>query len=331
MGDRNFKVSVAMCTHNAERLVEAQLESILNQMRPPDEIVICDDVSSDRTVEIIRRIGRNNPVLRLVQNPEKLGVRRNFENAVNQTTGDIIFLSNDDDVWFKDKIAVVAAAYAENSGVTMIASDAELIDESSRPLGFTLNGRREKSWVHAGMSADHFLKGIWVNGCVMSFRSVLKPLILPFAETWVFDRWIAALAYALGEVKMLDRPLMYYRRHGGNYRADPDLDSGLWGQVRMSWKWSSPAGYEVRYRRWEEMYERLMNFERQGFASARSERFINLRDLCKRYFQFELARARLKSMGRSRRALGAMRPLLRGDYHQYAYGVKSFIQDVIIP
>src|SRR5579875_1554759 len=78
MGDGNFKISVAMCTHNAERLVEAQLESILNQTRPPDEVVICDDVSTDRTIESIRRIGQNNPALRLVQNPEKLGVRRNF-------------------------------------------------------------------------------------------------------------------------------------------------------------------------------------------------------------------------------------------------------------
>jgi glycosyltransferase involved in cell wall biosynthesis len=331
MGDTNFKVSVAMCTHNAERLVEPQLESILTQTHPPDEIVICDDVSTDRTVEIIRRIGRNNPVLRLVQNPEKLGVRRNFENAVRQTTGDIIFLSNDDDVWFKEKIAVMTAVYAENPEVIMVTSDAELMDGDSRPTGVTLNGRRRESWVHAGIRADHFLRGIWVNGCVISFRSVLKPLILPFAETWVFDRWIAALAYALGEVRMLNRPLMYYRRHNGNYRADPDLDSGLWGQIRMSWKWSSLPGYQLRCRRWKEMYERLANFESRGFASAGSQRFRNLQDLCKRFFEFEMARAGLKARHPALRIFGAMRPLLRGDYHQYAYGVKSFIQDVIIP
>lgn len=101
-----MKVSVALTTYNASRFIVEQLDSIRMQSRFPDEVVICDDVSSDDTVAIVRVYIKkyNLKNWTLHTNNKNLGWKQNFRKAIGICTGDIIFFSDQDDVWFLDKM-----------------------------------------------------------------------------------------------------------------------------------------------------------------------------------------------------------------------------------
>src|SRR5579872_5327047 len=124
-----LKVSVAMCTFNGAKFVEAQLQSIFQQTRVPDEIIVCDDVSTDATVEVLRKVAAKDPVnIQIHQNSRNLGYLENFESAVRRTTGDIIFLSDQDDVWLPEKVATMVEPFLRNPQVVLAYSDAMLTD-----------------------------------------------------------------------------------------------------------------------------------------------------------------------------------------------------------
>ena len=116
-------ISIAMTTYNGARFVEAQLRSILEQTRQPDEIVICDDGSRDDTVNIIRRIIKTSGTdrIRLIENEQNLGYIRNFYKAISLTKGDYVFLADQDDIWHRDKIEK-SMAVMERTGAAAICT-----------------------------------------------------------------------------------------------------------------------------------------------------------------------------------------------------------------
>lgn len=99
-----MKTSVALCTYNGEKYIKEQLDSILNQTKKVDEIIVCDDCSSDKTVEILNHYSSTNPGLfKIYINEQNLRSVKNFEKAITLCTGDIIFLSDQDDFWVNEK------------------------------------------------------------------------------------------------------------------------------------------------------------------------------------------------------------------------------------
>ena len=122
MNNSQNKISVALCTYNGERFLRQQLESIQQQSRLPDELVVCDDRSRDQTVAIVREFATSVsfPVV-IVQNPETLGSSRNFEKAIRLCTGDLIALSDQDDIWYPNRLqrcrGGVRGASASGSGL----------------------------------------------------------------------------------------------------------------------------------------------------------------------------------------------------------------------
>jgi glycosyltransferase involved in cell wall biosynthesis len=91
VNEDDFKVSVAMCTFNGAAVVEAQLESILAQSRAPDEIILCDDGSTDGTIDVVKKISDKYPdKIKIFKNERRLGSCRNFERAIGLVTGDLI-------------------------------------------------------------------------------------------------------------------------------------------------------------------------------------------------------------------------------------------------
>src|SRR5919109_4233023 len=115
-----MRISIALGTFNGARYLEEQLNSIVAQTRRADEIVICDDASTDSTAEIAARYAT-----RLIRNPQRLGTSRNFSQAISACTGDVIFLCDQDDVWSPKKIEVMSAAF-ESSAVACLFTDAQL-------------------------------------------------------------------------------------------------------------------------------------------------------------------------------------------------------------
>ena len=335
MKEAPFKVSVAMCTLDGAAFVEQQLESILAQSHLPDEIIVCDDGSTDRTVELVTQIAQKYPdKIRIIQNEQRLGYCRNFESAVQRSSGDIIFLCDQDDAWFPDKVASMLRVFAENPQVVVVYSDAVLTNEELQPTG-TVFERRKDAELRKPPTLRQLSHGLAFNGPMMAFHSRLKPFVIPFSPLslqWGHDHWIAFIAYAVGETGVIDRPLVYYRRHGTNSGKDAELDGGLlyqWHVVKK--KFVGAKEYGERRRGWEDMVARLREIKNRGLPlddPAKLDKLLQVSEMC---LQFAADRQTYKTRARLARAPGALRLLLTGAYHRYARGLKSFVQDVVLP
>jgi glycosyltransferase involved in cell wall biosynthesis len=214
-----LRLSVVMCTHNGARHVRAQLDSIAGQTRLPDELVAFDDASTDETVPIVRRFAAAAPFpVRLTVNPERLGSTPNFQNAIGAADGEIMVLSDQDDVWRPQKLERIESAFAAAAGAGCMFSDAEIVDDQLRPLGYRLwdalrLDRRQRRSLASGSGLAVLLQRNVVTGATMAFRADLRPLVLPIPPGWVHDGWIALLAAAVSGCVPLDEPLVLYRQH----------------------------------------------------------------------------------------------------------------------
>lgn len=219
------RISIAMAVYNGERFIQEQLDSFLKQTRLPDELVVSDNASTDRTVEIVREFASCAPFpMRLFINDRNLGVTKNFERAIRECTGDIIFLSDCDDVWYPDKVQQMELSLLENPHAAIVTCNAHLIDEHGLrfPNGDTLWGaigfapsKRLARNLAAGKAIASSLSPY---GCSMAFLAKLKPLVLPLPDDSIpirhdgFIVW-TVLAAGAGGVAIVPRPLFAYRQH----------------------------------------------------------------------------------------------------------------------
>ena len=200
-----MKISVALAAYNGEKFIEEQLRSILSQLGEGDEVVVSDDNPSGATKAAVLSMG--DPRIKYVEGPGQ-GVIKNFEFAISQTSGDIIFLSDQDDVWLPGKVAAVRREI--ENGALLVMHDAKITDEN---LSVT-----EESFIKAHNSKLGFVRNIIRNsyiGCCMAFSSELKSKILPFPKNLpMHDQWIGLKAERAGKVVLLDEPYLLYRRSG---------------------------------------------------------------------------------------------------------------------
>lgn len=215
-------ISIALCTYNGARFLKAQLDSISRQSRPPDELVVCDDGSTDDSVEMVRKFSTSSrfPV-RLIQNSTKLGPTKNFEQAVRLCEGDIVALCDQDDVWHPHKLERLDEAFTVRHDAGLVFSDADVVDENLSPLGYTLwevSGftKSEQVMVAQGNASFLLLKRQVITGCTLAFRSSFTPIVTPIPETWVHDAWISFLIASVSPVTFLGNKLLQYRQHSSN-------------------------------------------------------------------------------------------------------------------
>jgi len=219
------RVSVALCTCDGEQFVGAQLHSILNQTRPPDEIVLVDDASTDHTFDIAAAILHDVHLgVRLVRNPVRLGVTRNFERAIGLTTGEIVMLSDQDDVWLPHKAQRLVQEFERNPEVGLVLSNAEVVDESLRSLGSDTLHFFARTRV-ARTSEEVFRvvvgQGNAFPGMTMAFAGRYRALLLDFPpfvagtsqSRLLHDGWIAVALSAIAPVGVILEPLALYRQH----------------------------------------------------------------------------------------------------------------------
>lgn len=194
-----------MATFNGAEFVEEQLRSILASPRV-DEVVVSDDGSTDATLARIAALG--DARVRVVAGP-CAGPIRNFENALRQVRGDIVFLSDQDDVWLPQKVDAMVQALEH---ADMVVSDCSVVDAGLRII--------EPSFFRHHRSAAGFARNMLRNsylGCCMAFHRRVLDLALPFpARLPMHDWWLGIVAQCSGHVVFLDTPLSLYRRHGAN-------------------------------------------------------------------------------------------------------------------
>ena len=222
-------VSVALCTHNGARYLEEQLVSIFNQSCPPTEIVLSDDASTDGTVSLARRVVGEyqasipgSPLrLKVIENRPALGVVRNFEQALLACTGELIALSDQDDVWHPKRLDGLTAAFAQRAELLLVHSDAALVAEDGIPLGVSLFQAlevtaEERQEIHSGDGFETLLRRNLVTGATSVVRRELVARSTPFPDSWIHDEWMAIIAAATGRFDLVDEELTDYRQHGGN-------------------------------------------------------------------------------------------------------------------
>jgi len=207
------RVSVCMATFQGELYLEEQLRSILSQLGANDEINIVDDGSLDRTCEIIRSF--NDRRIRLVESPVNRGVLLAFEASIRMASGEVIFLSDQDDLWIPTKVSKVLHAFASQASANVVVSDATIIDEEGTLLEDSYYRVRGAftSCVLLNFVRCRFL------GCTMAFRGSLLEEILPFPARYdvLHDVWIGMRnTLSGGETIYLDEALVRYRRHSQN-------------------------------------------------------------------------------------------------------------------
>lgn len=217
-----MKVSVCMAVYNGARYLRAQVDSILSQLRPGDELIALDDASQDRSLEVLAGVA--DPRLRLHRNAANLGVVKTFEKALSLASGDIIFLSDQDDVWLPGKVAAALQVFGSRPEVTAVVTDATMIDENGETIGrsfFAQRGRFAPGPVH------NFLNNKYL-GCTLSFRREMLDVFLPIpADVPMHDIWFGVLNGIYGRAHFIDEPLVAYRRHGRNASPVIPLSAGL--------------------------------------------------------------------------------------------------------
>ena len=212
-------ISIALCTYNGERFLPEQLASIQNQTRLPDELVVCDDRSTDRTVALVREFAASvtYPV-KIFENERNLGFAANFENAIRRCEGDLIALSDQDDIWYPTRLARCEREFEAHPEVGLVFSDADLIDQHGRLIGQTI-------WQKLGfigkpkqdLLSGQFVvlaKHRFVTGATMMFRTNLRERFLPIGAGWIHDEWIAMIVAAFSHLLPIEEPLLRYRTHG---------------------------------------------------------------------------------------------------------------------
>jgi len=319
------KISIAMAVYNGERFLTEQLESLAHQKRPPDELVVSDNASSDRTVEIAREFGARAPFpVRVLINDTNLGVSRNFERAMRECSGEIIFPCDCDDVWYPEKVAIMESALEQESSAAFALCDSNFVDEKLRPIGCT-------AWEHFGFNPERIDRRRLVEGTLFSaripclghalaLRRRVLELVLPFPDTEQFRRgwfdyfmtWTTILCGGGGMV-LVSRPLVAYRRHDRSISAG-SADSTL---LAIAARWQS-----VRRRgipTLPSLIERLELAETAGLppSELRAQVLWHWRARC------------FLPKGRIARLPQVTRELVTLRYHRFSSGFRTAAKDLL--
>lgn len=216
-----MKISVAMAVYNGEKYIQEQLDSILTQLDGEDEVAISVDPSTDDSYRMLVKMSEEDSRIK-VGLGLGLGAKKNFEQAIKMCTGDIIFLSDQDDIWKEDKVIKVLECFADEEAM-LVLHDATVVNENcSRVMIESFFAYRE--------SKPGLLNNIMKNsymGCCMAFRKELVPFIVPIPDNVpMHDQWIGLVAEKKGKVIFLPKQLIKYRRHNNNVTSMTHSEAG---------------------------------------------------------------------------------------------------------
>lgn len=204
-----MKVSIAMAMFNGSSYLPKQLTSFCEQNKFPDELIIVDDGSSDQSMDIIKAFELSAPFqVKVFQNELTLGYSQNFSKALSLVSGEIVFLSDQDDYWLREKIERVCKVFEDNPSISLIVHDLEFCDQNLNGLGHTKIERLEK---FTNVGKYH------VTGMATAVRREFLGLCLPIPKDFLsHDTWLHLCAYYSGVKLVVPEVLALYRRHNDN-------------------------------------------------------------------------------------------------------------------
>jgi len=231
------KISACLASYNGEKYISKQLESILKQISRHDEIIISDDLSTDSTIDQISNF--NDSRIKVFVNNGNHGVISNFENALSKASGDIIFLSDQDDIWLDGKVQKMVKLL---DTCDLVVSDCKVTNENLN----TIN----ESFFKLIKSGSGIIKNLYRNtyvGCCMAFNRKVLEYSLPFpSNIAMHDWWIGLVAELTGKVFFLEEPLILYRRHDNN-ASSTAKQSNANVLKKLKWRYIMAKELLIRY------------------------------------------------------------------------------------
>ena len=323
-----LSVAVAMATFNGGRFLDAQLRSIFDQTRLPDEIVISDDGSTDETLTIARSFRpeakKKGIRFTLVSHKGRSGVAANFAHAVAKTTSAVVALSDQDDLWLPQKLETLSRILESDPSVMMVHSDAELVDDSGKPLGMTvLESLRITGGEKHNLVTGHGLKAVvrrnLVTGSTAMIRRDLVSRVGTIPSGWLHDEWWALVAATTDGLVLNPQVLGLYRQHDDN-----QVGATRSGWQRLMERFAEPQSeFRERHReRHAGLQAYLVSPSWAGTEDARSLLEGRLRHY---HWQSTLPSACLA------RIPGVVGRLLKGEYARYRRGAFDALRDVLQP
>lgn len=325
--NRRTTVSIAMATFDGARFVDDQLDSIARQTLLPDQLVVSDDVSSDDTCIRVERFAARAPFeVQLVRNSERVRTTRNFERAVERCDRDLVFFSDQDDVWRPRKIERMVAHFDAHPETGGLFCNGGVVDDDRNALGYDLWRAQgfhagEQRMVRRGDAALVFLRHVVAAGNTFAFRGHFLPLVLPFPRLRsVHDAWVAFMVAAVSGFDILDDDLVEYRLHADNQFGLALLDTRA--QIEKARLQISERAFDHAVRLFGEAARRL-DAHPEYTVDPALRRHIDAK--------VEHSRVRDAMTGGFFARLGPIaREALRGHYTHYGYGVKSLAQDLFL-
>jgi len=198
---------VCVCTFNGSRFIRRPLGSVLPQLVNGGEVTIVDDASSDETCDILEEFVDERS--RVLTHSHNLGVVKTFEHALEEASGDIIFLCDQDDIWLPNKVEKVMEIFETDPSITLVLTNGEMMDASGQPTGCMLHPRK-----HVPLGAVANLIRNRYQGSAMAFRRELLRAVLPFPDGIpMHDAWIGMVNSIVGRAAYIPDKLMLYRQH----------------------------------------------------------------------------------------------------------------------
>ena len=200
-----MKVSVCMAVYNGEKFIKEQIDSILPQLGPQDELIVSDDGSKDRTLKILSSYQDDRIT---ILNSNSKNIIKNFENALSHAKGEYIFLSDQDDIWRDTKINDCLLYLKSND---LVFSNLEVFTDDISNTKLLYNNNKTKTGIFNNIMKNNYI------GATMAFNRNVLEKALPFPKgIYMHDIWLAMVAEVIGKTYFIDKPLIYYRRHSEN-------------------------------------------------------------------------------------------------------------------
>lgn len=318
-----------MATYNGEKYIQEQLDSFCVQTRLPDELIVSDDGSSDATIHILRSFQDNALfAVQIHENSENQGYTRNFERALSKCSGELVFLSDQDDVWFPEKIEKCIDVLGRHPETQLLIHDLSYCTEDLTEIGQTKIERMEKVF-----DLDHD----FITGMATVVRGSFLALCLPIPDdtSITHDSWLHSCASIIGRKRIVSEVMALYRRHASNATSMNALNVSYTTTIRyfkkgelkrLLFQKTAPLDTDSN-----KVYEWLEEHKATLLANELTER-----ELIERRFNQEIqrvqaaiSRSELLKLNRIRRIVPIVRLMISSGYRFYS-GWKSAIKDFMV-
>ena len=288
-----MKISVAMATYNGMSYIEEQLDSLRSQFQLPHEVVICDDASTDGTADFIDEYIEKHFLFgwKLYRNTENVGFKRNFLSAISKTDGDIIFLCDQDDIWYENKTEIMSRIMAENPHILSLSSSFDFIDEAGENLKIYEKKNTFNHGLICGKLNENSLTQISLKtvmhsnisaGCTTVIRKELKNIFCQSSNSILHHDWELNLVAASKDgLWFLDEKLIGYRIHSSNALG---LNSAPEGRMQVAKEKLCAAETLCRYGD----FKKLLNMQQTRLDALSNKNLFNVLKLF--FTSFEYAR-----------------------------------------